>query len=254
MTTKDETCPTCGENLYQYDEEFEKFFPCLCACQRKEIEEEERKAEASKLEELRKKLMPSERYRSYKFSKDDGKDPTTSAILERYVKHFDECRETGQGLLLWGSVGTGKTFYAMAIGNALIDRGIKATYTTLSAVVKMAQDFDTAERSLNGLLRHDAVIIDDLGVQRDGDFANEQIYRFIDECNTRNIALIITTNLLLGEIEEQAKDTSDLLSLKRARIYSRILEKCFPIKVNTVKRRAENQAENKTKMANILGL
>lgn len=249
--TMQNKCPTCGEELYKYDEEFKKYFHLNCLCRRKEFEQAEREAEDRKLEELRKKLIPNERYRSFRFSTDDGKDPATTNILKRYVDNFGQCRKSGQGLLLWGSVGTGKTFYAMAVANALIDKKIKATYTTLSTVVKIAQDFGNAEKRLNWLLDHSVIIIDDLGAQRDTDFANEQIYRFIDECNTRNICLVITTNLLREEMEAAAKDTSDLT---RARIFSRILEKCFPIKVNAFKRRAENQAGNKTMMSEILGI
>ena len=39
-----------------------------------------------------------------------------------YVEHWDEAYRNNTGLLLFGDVGTGKSFFAGCIANALLDR------------------------------------------------------------------------------------------------------------------------------------
>ena len=42
--------------------------------------------------------------------------------------------------------------------------------------------------------------------------------------------------------------------MTHARIYSRLLEKCFPVRVNDIKRREANTAKNKATVAELLGI
>lgn len=229
--------------------------PKLCKCraeaaekQRKEEEERERR---ERIENARHKAISVPSYRGYRFSADDGKTPKTTEICKNYVRNFAEFSKTGQGLLLYGDVGTGKTFYALCIANALIDREYRVLHTSLADVVKMAQDFDNAESHFMRLMWQKCIVIDDLGTERATSFAEEQIYKFIDGCNTHGVALIVTTNYTPKELEAAAADTSDLT---HARIYSRLLEKCFPVRVNDIKRREANTAKNKATVAELLGI
>lgn len=230
-------------------------FPVECDCQRIEREKRE-KAEKereyrNKVELMRNSGIPNPTYRSYRLEKDDNKTPELTRVIENYIDNFDRLRENGQGLLLYGDVGTGKTYYAMCIANALVERLKNVYCTSLPAVVKMMHDFDNADMHLKRLLTRDLIVIDDLGVERDTGFTMEQIYGFIDGCNTRKIPMIITTNLAPSILVKASQDTSNLTY---ARIYSRILEKCYPVKVNEVKRRAENARQNKMEMAKLLGV
>lgn len=68
----------------------------------------------------------------------------------------------------------------------------------------------------------DLLIIDDLGVERNSEFALEQVYAVIDERYKANLPLIITTNLT----PKQMRNTQDIA---HSRIYSRVLEMCTPI-------------------------
>lgn len=226
-----------------------------CDCQQAKYEAEERERKRLERENeiaaLRQRAIPNPTYRAYTFDADDGKTPRTTEICKRYVEKFDEFRKFGGGLLLWGSVGTGKTFFSMCIANALINKGVEVYCTTLAAIVKKAQDFDNADRHFDTLMRKGLIVIDDLGTERGTTFAHEQIYRFIDGCNTGNIPLIFTTNYSPDILQKATEDTTDLTY---ARIYSRILEKCAPIAVLDVKRRAENQKSNYNQAAALLGL
>ena len=229
--------------------------PKLCKCKdeeaKKKQQEEERRKRLQRIENARNLAITVPSYRGYRFSADDGKTPKTTEICKNYVRNFPEFLKTGQGLLLYGDVGTGKTFYALCIANALINREYRVLHTSLADVVKMAQDFDNAEAHFNRLMYKQCIVIDDLGTERATSFAEEQIYKFIDGCNTHNVALIVTTNYTPKELEAAAADTSDLT---HARIYSRLLEKCFPVRVNDIKRREANAVKNKATVAELLGI
>lgn len=248
------TCNTARQHWFEWKDQ-KKPWNNRCDCQQKQDDAEEKERERlereSKIAMLRQRAIPNHTYRTYTFEVDDNKTPRTTQICKNYVTEFEKFRKIGGGLILWGSVGTGKTFYSMCIANALVDRGINLYCTTLAAIVKKAQDFDNADKHFNNLMAKKLIIIDDLGTERGTTFANEQIYKFIDGCNTGNIPLIFTTNYSPDILQKATEDTTDLTY---ARIYSRILEKCTPIAVLDVKRRAENQKANYNQAAALLGL
>ena len=83
--------------------------------------------------------------------------------------------KTGQGLLLWGDVGTGKTFIAGCIANALLDRGIPVLMTNFSRVLMRLTSNIAEDKNafLDGLDAFRLLVIDDLGIERNTDFAQE---------------------------------------------------------------------------------
>lgn len=240
-------CSKCKEPKQSEYEGHRYSIPCKC--RRDEIEAKELEEKRRKLEEKRAFSIPNAKLRSFTFDKDDQQDKETTNILKRYVSKFVEMKAKGLGLLLWGSVGTGKTFYAHCIANALIDAGYSVKSTSLSTVVQLAQDFENGEREINKILQNQVILIDDVGTERQTTFANEQIYNFIDKATSLNRVLLLTTNFMPKEFEEAAQDTADLV---HARIYSRILEKCYPVKVNKIKHRDALKEENRQFMKNLL--
>ena len=83
--------------------------------------------------------------------------------------------KTRQGLLLWGDVGTGKTFIAGCIANALLDRGIPVLMTNFSRVLMRLTSNIAEDKNafLDGLDAFRLLVIDDLGIERNTDFAQE---------------------------------------------------------------------------------
>ena len=100
---------------------------CLCRCEveRREREEAERKRIEFERQvmRMRKEAFPEVAMQSWTFANDDLSNEQLTRAMQRYVENFAELRQKGKGLLLWGNIGTGKTFAACEVANALIDKG-----------------------------------------------------------------------------------------------------------------------------------
>ena len=214
--------------------------PVMCDCQR--IAEE--KAEAAfqkRQEEFRIERMKAsglqDRYlHDYTFANDKGYNPEIEKA-QRYVTEWAMMKENCIGLLLWGNVGTGKTFIAACIANALIEKGVSVLMTNFSKILNSLSAMFDVDRNkfIESFNRYSLLIIDDLGIERNSEFALEQVFNVIDSRYRSKKPLIITTNLTLDELKHP-KD------LAHARIYDRVLERCVPLKVNRQNIRQLNAA------------
>ena len=104
-----------------------KVVPCLCRCRSEKLAEEEQQRKAEKqqarIRQHRRASFLESDMQHWNFAADDGADSRIMRAAKNYVGNFTQLREQGKGLLLYGGVGTGKTFAAACIANALIDSG-----------------------------------------------------------------------------------------------------------------------------------
>ena len=129
------------------------------------------------------------------------------------------------GLLLWGNVGTGKTFFAACIANALVEKHISVRMTNFSTILNDLFSETDKNKYLERLNDHNLLIIDDLGIERDTEYALEQVYNIIDTRYKSGKPLIITTNLTLEELKNP-------IDVAHKRIYDRVLGMCVPVMFN----------------------
>lgn len=83
----------------------------------------------------------------------------------------------------------------------------------------------TRNKYLERLNDHNLLIIDDLGIERDTEYALEQVYNIIDTRYKSGKPLIITTNLTLEELKNP-------IDVAHKRIYDRVLGMCVPVMFN----------------------
>lgn len=207
---------------------------CVCKCQSEELkrEEERKKADerALRLRKIRMESFEDTDYSRATFDADDNANPVISKQMRNYAKHFQTFKDNGQGLILFGDVGTGKTFASACIANALIDEGYHVHMTNFPDLIKKIQrDAFTVDytKILSG---YDLLIIDDLGVERSSEYMQENVFNIIDARYRANKPIIISTNLTAEEL----KHPKDVMA---ARIYGRILEKCLPVRFEGIDRR-----------------
>lgn len=223
---------------------------CDCARERKDAEEQARQAQDLRIEinRLRKLGFPDIEMADWTFAHDDGTDPKTTSIAHRYVDNFSEMKKRGKGLLLYGTVGTGKTYAAACIANELISQGHPCLVTNFARITNTLQGmFEGKQRYLDDFNRLDLLVIDDLAAERDTSYMNEMIFNVIDSRYRSGKPLIVTSNLTKADLMAPG-------SIERQRIYSRLLEMCVPVKVKGGDRRQKKLYDDSADMARLLGL
>ncbi len=213
---------------------------CICQCRVKELEEEERQREMAKRQKMissnRRMGFPESDMEQWTFDNDDGAHPGIMRAMKIYVDKFPELSRQGKGLLLYGDVGTGKTFAAACVANALIDAGYSCMVTNFSRVLNTLWGTDQKQDYIDKLNSFRLLVLDDLGAERRSEYAQEQVYNVIDARYRAKLPLIITTNLTIDEIKNPKE-------IGNRRIYDRILEMCHPIRMSGASRRRKKVSE-----------
>lgn len=224
---------------------------CLCKCQaeKRAAEEEEykRREFEQRVNELRRMGFPEADMRNWTFANDDLTNEKITKAAQRYVDNFSELRKSGKGLLLYGNTGTGKTYTACEIANALIDKGYPVLVTNFARILNTLQGTFEKQEYIDSFNSFQLLVIDDLGIERDTAYAKEQVFNIIDSRYRSGLPMVITTNLTM----EKIKNPEDI---ENRRIYDRILERCFPIEVSGSSRRRKAVREDYDDMKNLLGL
>lgn len=224
---------------------------CLCKCEseKRDREEEEkiRKEFEQKVKELRRVGFPECNMQEWTFANDDMSNSRVTNAMKRYVDNFEKMKSQGKGLLLYGNVGTGKTYSACEVANALIDKGYLVLVTNFARIINSLQATFKKQEYIDSFNRFSLLVIDDLGIERNTEFAKEQVYNIIDNRYRVGLPMIITTNLSIDKIKKPD-------DIDNGRIYDRILERCFPIEVSGQSRRRKAIREEYNNTKDMLGL
>lgn len=239
-------CGKCGKQKETLVEIFgiKKIVPCLCSCEssewdRKQEEAKERRRR-EQIRQLRVNGIQDEGLRDRRF-----RSAEMTKQMERcryYAEHFDEFREENIGLIFCGPVGNGKTFAAACIANELIDRGIPVLMTSFPRILNSGYEKNDLVREAQAF---DLVIIDDLGTERQSEYALETVYYFLDERYKSGKPTIITTNL-------SKKDLENPQNMDYKRIYDRVLEMCLPMTFPARDRRKEAAAMKRSRAKELM--
>lgn len=167
-------------------------------------------------------------YRNMTFDRDDRPEHILSKAARAYAENFQPALEQ-HGIMFTGNVGTGKTFYACCIANAVIDRGCTAWVTTLQPLVRALCSYESAEKILAKIRKIDLLVLDDLGSTALNDFTTDKIFEIVDERYRSGKPLIVTTNLNPDEAWKS--------SIGMRRIFDRLRERCRHVVMDGESRR-----------------
>lgn len=226
--------------------------PCLCKCRQEQREREEAEHKRilfeDKVKRLRQMGFPEREMQEWTFANADGSNEKLISAAQRYVNNFKEFRKNGKGLLLFGTVGTGKTFISACIANALIDRGYPVLMTNFARIANTVSGmWEGKQEYYDSLNDYQLLVLDDLAAERKTEYMSEIVFNVIDARYRAGLPLIVTTNLTSEELKHPA-------DISYQRTFSRLLEMCIPMEVEGKDKRLEKLKADIKPMKDLLGL
>ena len=167
--------------------------------------------------------------------------------VRNYADHWEKMQQNNIGLILFGNVGTGKSYAAGCVANAVIDRMVSVGFIAVADIVNRIQGLwgDDRDRFMRSLMRPDLLILDDLGAERNTSYGKECVFDVINRRRLSGKPMIVTTNIPLKYMQQ----TTDMAE---RRIFDRILECCMPVQFDCQNFRQVNRQENMKKAIRLL--
>lgn len=184
--------------------------PSECDCRRAERERlEKRKADEkhnAEVERLKREGFSNPAMRHWTFENDNGKCPQMGKAYS-YVEKWETVRSENLGYLLWGNVGSGKSYFAGCIANALMEKEIPVCMTNFATILNnLFYGSENRNEYIIKLCSYPLLILDDFGMERGTEYGLEQVYNVIDSRYISKKPLIATTNLT----PEQLRNPEDV--------------------------------------------
>ena len=248
------TCQFCGKTLYWiapcFNNVVEKWWmlePCDCREARAEIdklidkelaraeakfEEESRARKMERIEKLIGRSGIGRRFQQRTFENFTCTTPDQQRCydsVKKYADTFTERLQDGKGLLMIGSIGTGKTHLAAAVANQVLAAGVPVIFKTsidLLTDIRATYDTDTQEsKVVDTYGTVELLVLDDLGKEKVTAWAASMIFSIINARYERMLPTIITTNHGCAELASAPGDDRT----RAEAIVSRIQETCVTI-------------------------
>lgn len=205
-----------------------------CAC--KEIKAFQRKLSNAQLpEEFKNASINAFNIDIYEKQESKERAATAKRIATNFVKKFDLMQEKGKGLYLYSQTkGSGKTRLAASLLNAVLkvhdneEKRIKAYYSStadLLAEIRKTFDKDSDVKEsevIDAVKSVDLLVLDDIGVEKVGDWVEETFTRILDYRLQNLKVTIFTSNLEIDHLDEK---------YPQGRISSRIEKMTYPVKM-----------------------
>jgi DNA replication protein DnaC len=176
----------------------------ICVCRQRDVSQQvrERLYSLSRLDELKELTFETFQPRGQK-----GLGEKQAASLEiafNQAQHY--ARKLNGWLLLRGGYGCGKTHLAAAIANYTVEMGVPTLFLTVPDLLDMLRfAYDSAdttfEERFNEIRNASLLVLDDFGTQNATGWAQEKLFQIINYRYINKLALVITTNLSLDEID-----------------------------------------------------
>ena len=210
-TLGDPNCPHCGGvgyvrmDLPLGHEKFGKLESCVCRA--KDVAEGARSRlfALSNLDRL--SHLTFENFNPLGNEKAKFMTPQESDELHHALDACKAFLQTHKGwLLLEGGYGCGKTHLAAAIANDAVNHGVPTLFITVPDLLDSlrfayADPETTFEQRFEEIRNASLLILDDFGTHNATGWAQEKLFQIINYRYINKLATVITTNLMLDEIE-----------------------------------------------------
>lgn len=200
-------CPHCGEILtktyrlhpFVLPKQFGRglWLTTDCRCERTKLQAERQKLEQINVRaDLSIPLPPALRNHTFSNFQVESFNRQAYTFCFKFAENFAKATD-GRGLILCGKSGRGKTHLACAIINAIKDR-----YSTAFAHIPTLLELQRqGQGNLQQLIAVDLLVLDDLGSERESDWALEKLLVIVEGRLNRLKPTVYTTNFNLNELE-----------------------------------------------------
>lgn len=164
-------------------------------------------------------ILSKENFSNFSFDVyDEEQKQAMPPIISACRNFLQTFSENCENLLLYGSVGTGKTFLSNCIAKELLDRKYSVVYFTSFQLFELFQfngnqNKEDFQQYYESILESDLLILDDLGTELVNAFTVSKLFQVLNERALRKKSTIISTNLALKEFRD----------IYSERIFSRII-------------------------------
>lgn len=223
---------------------------CMCKCEAERDKQERQRIKNIFAQEAIERTRSNLDIRSSNqtFANSDGRCSKLFAVGEKYVENFAKMRKLGKGFIIFGDNGTGKSYLAACITNALISKGYSCLMTSFPQInTLLSGTYEGKQAFFDSLNQYDLLVIDDLGAERETEYSAENIFNVIDSRYRVNLPLIITTNITQQEYYNPQNSN-------KKRIYSRLHQMCFPMLMLGEDSRKTHSAYKDAELRELLGV
>lgn len=151
----------------------------------------------------------------------------TLAAAREFVDRVAAGQDT-DGLYITGAVGTGKTYLACCIANALLEKGIEVLFLVVPDFLdRIRATYDLQRPEYTEVDLTDAaksapvLILDDLGAHPYTEWARQKIYSLVNHRLNHRLPVVVTTNVSLEDLGEYLGE----------RTTSRLFQMCRPCRL-----------------------
>ena len=223
--------------------------PAECNCQKAQRLEreaaEQRRKHLDTVEDLKRRGFTNPTMQEWTFANDNGRNPQPETA-RLYVESWETMQAENIGYLFWRGAGTGKSYLAACIANALMEKEVAVCMTNFATILgDLAASFEGRNEYISRLCSYPLLILDDFGMERGTEYGLEQVYSVIDSRYRSDKPLIATTNLTLEELQHP-QDTP------HARIYDRLTSMCAPVRFTGSNFRKETAQEKLERLKQLM--
>ena len=142
-----------------------RLLPCPCRCKQEQLDREAAAQEAHRhrqtVADLKRRGFTDPAMQEWTFANDNGKCQQMKHA-RFYVEHWEIMQRENIGYLLWGGVGTGKSYFAGCIANALMEQEIAVRMTNFALILNdLTDSFEGRNEYIARLCRAPLLILDD---------------------------------------------------------------------------------------------
>ena len=165
---------------------------------------------------------------SWTFENDDKANPKITEIAKRYAENFQMVLRNSVSLMFYGEPGSGKSYMAACIANALLAKAYSCLFTSFSRIVNSTgRSISDKQEYLDSLDNFNLLVIDNFEIEESTSYALDAALSVLESrCEAKRPFIVITYNLPPKSLQKDGDKNFN----RKYKIYSLLTQKCIKVK------------------------